>query len=121
MEICHWDEQIDQRNGKESLETGEGICGTLVCDRGSRQTREGEQVTRVRSPLNLCLIGDSRISSRDFPGGPVVKTRGSTAGGAGSISDWGTKIPDALRSGQKSKKQTNKQKPKKTLKNKNQL
>ena len=29
---------------------------------------------------------------RDFPGGPVVKTRASTAGGTGLIPGWGTKI-----------------------------
>ena len=31
----------------------------------------------------------------DFPGGPVVRLRASTAGGAGSILGWGTKIPHA--------------------------
>ena len=29
----------------------------------------------------------------DFTGGPVVKTWPSNAGGAGSISGWGAKIP----------------------------
>ena len=29
----------------------------------------------------------------DFPGGPVVKTSPSTAGGTGSIPGQGTKIP----------------------------
>ena len=32
----------------------------------------------------------------DFPGGPVVKTLPSKAGGAGSILGQGTKIPHAL-------------------------
>ena len=32
---------------------------------------------------------------RDFPGGPVVKTSPSNAGGAGSIPGWGAKIPYA--------------------------
>ena len=32
----------------------------------------------------------------DFPGGPVVKTSPSKAGGAGSIPGQGTKIPDAM-------------------------
>ena len=31
----------------------------------------------------------------DFPGGPVVKTSPSNAGGVGSIPDWGAKIPHA--------------------------
>ena len=31
--------------------------------------------------------------SRDFPGGPGVKTCASTAGGEGSIPGQGTKIP----------------------------
>ena len=35
--------------------------------------------------------------SWDFPGGPVVKTLPFNAGGAGSIPDWGAKIPHALR------------------------
>ena len=34
-------------------------------------------------------------SSRDFPGGPVVKTSPSNAGGAGSIPGRGAKIPHA--------------------------
>ena len=36
-----------------------------------------------------------RSSHGDFPGGPVVKTCASTAGGVGSIAGWGTKIPHA--------------------------
>ena len=32
----------------------------------------------------------------DFPGGPVVKTSPSNAGGEGSIPDWGTEIPTYL-------------------------
>ena len=35
--------------------------------------------------------------SGDFPGGPVVKTSPSNAGGAGSIPGRGAKIPHALR------------------------
>ena len=31
-----------------------------------------------------------------FPGGPVVKNPPSKAGDAGSIPDWGTKIPHAV-------------------------
>ena len=31
----------------------------------------------------------------DFPGGPVVKNPPYNAGDAGSIHDWGTKIPHA--------------------------
>ena len=34
---------------------------------------------------------------RDFPGGPVVKTSASNAGGAGPIPGQGAKIPHALR------------------------
>ena len=34
---------------------------------------------------------------RDFPGGPVVKTSPSNAGGAGSIPEMGPKIPHASR------------------------
>ena len=35
-------------------------------------------------------------SCRDFPGGPVVKTLPSNAGGGGLILGQGTKIPHAL-------------------------
>ena len=34
--------------------------------------------------------------NEDFLGGPVVKTSPSNAGGAGSIPDWGAKIPCAF-------------------------
>ena len=43
---------------------------------------------------------------RDFPGGPVVKTPPSNAGGTGSIPGPGTNIPHAMWYGQKLKKQT---------------
>ena len=33
------------------------------------------------------------MNHKDFPGGPVVKTLTSGAGGAGSIPGWGPKIP----------------------------
>ena len=56
--------------------------------------------------LNVCsvfqlLSFNSHLSRSsqgwEFPGGPVVKTSPSNAGGAGSIPGWGTKIPHALR------------------------
>ena len=31
----------------------------------------------------------------NFPGGPVVETSPSNAGGSGTISGWGSKIPHA--------------------------
>ena len=34
---------------------------------------------------------------KDFPGGPVIKTLPSNAGGAGSITGWGTKSHKALK------------------------
>ena len=37
----------------------------------------------------------TKISCRDFPGGPVVKNLPSNAGDAGSIPGQGTKIPRA--------------------------
>ena len=33
--------------------------------------------------------------TRDFPGGPVVKTSSSNAGASGSIPDWEAKVPHA--------------------------
>ena len=44
----------------------------------------------------------------DFPGGPVVKTLPSNAGGMGPIPGWGTKIPHAVGCGQKLKKKKKK-------------
>ena len=38
-----------------------------------------------------------KVNQRDFPGGPVVKTSPSNAGGAGSIAGRGAKIPHASR------------------------
>ena len=38
-----------------------------------------------------------KVSFRDFPDGPVVKTLPSSAGGAGSIPGGGTRIPHASR------------------------
>ena len=35
----------------------------------------------------------SKGLSRDFPGGPVVKTSPSNAGDIGSIPGWGLRIP----------------------------
>ena len=35
------------------------------------------------------------FKNRDLPGGPVVKTSPSKAGDAGSVPDWGVKIPHA--------------------------
>ena len=47
------------------------------------------------SPHLLFLF--SKLSPRDFPGGPVVKTLPSNAGGTGSTPGRGAKIPHALR------------------------
>ena len=33
---------------------------------------------------------------RDFPGGPVVETSPSNAGGEGSTPGWGTRVPHVL-------------------------
>ena len=54
---------------------------------------------------------------RDFPGGPVVKNPPSSAGDAGLIPGWGTKIPHAA--GQLSPCTTTREKP--TLHNKRSL
>ena len=62
----------------------------------------------VVKPLELVLV--DRLSSLgflksnfkillDFPGSPAVMTCASTAGSAGSIPVWGTKIPHASRCG----------------------
>ena len=46
--------------------------------------------------IGLCGT-ESRVTKRDFPSGPVVKTSSSSAGGTGSIPGWGAKIPHASR------------------------
>ena len=50
-------------------------------------------------PCNLYKITQQLYFNKsileDFPGGPVVKNLPHNAGDAGSIPDWGTKIPHA--------------------------
>ena len=41
------------------------------------------------------ISGRSRLKQGNFPGGPVVKTLTSDAGGTGPIPGWGAKIPYA--------------------------
>ena len=38
----------------------------------------------------------SKISAKDFPGGPVVRSHPSTAGGVASVPSQGTNIPHAI-------------------------
>ena len=45
----------------------------------------------------LLLVRFKNRITRDFPGGPVVKTSSSNAGGAGSIPGQGVEIPHAWR------------------------
>ena len=47
-----------------------------------------------------------RSTYRDFPGGPVVKSSPSNAGGAGSILSQGASIPHALWPKNKTNKKT---------------
>ena len=53
--------------------------------------------------LRLVTLFSSRIKNREFPGGPVVRTRRSHCWGPGSISGPGTKTLQASRPGQKIK------------------
>ena len=46
-----------------------------------------------------------KLISRDFPGGPVVRTSSSNTGVAGSISGQGPKIPQASRRKKRNVKQ----------------
>ena len=53
-------------------------------------------------PMYLSITGKENGNlkmswPRDFPGGPVVKTLPSNAGGAGLIPGWGAKIPHTSR------------------------
>ena len=50
--------------------------------------------------------------TREFPGGPVVRTPAFTAKSVGSIPGWGTKTPQATRRGQKQNKTTQTKKKK---------
>ena len=52
--------------------------------------------------IKTISVQNSRLG--DFPGGPVVKTPASIAGGIGSIPGLGTKIPHAVRPKRKRKK-----------------
>ena len=58
--------------------------------------------------LNPSFIPETKLNSRDFPGGPVIKASSSNAGGAGSIPGQRVKIPLVL--GPKKKNQKTKHK-----------
>ena len=60
----------------------------------------GDGVSGSKSLLKLMLrppkhLSKSKAPGRDFPGGPVVGTLPFNAGGTGSISGRGAKIPHA--------------------------
>ena len=42
------------------------------------------------------IVKATEQEARDFPGGPVVKNLPCNVGDAGSVSSWGSKIPQAL-------------------------
>ena len=50
------------------------------------------------------MIYGKRYTFGEFAGGPVVRTLCFTAKGVGSVPGWGTKIPQAMKHGQKKKK-----------------
>ena len=55
----------------------------------------GEPKRDERQVMQTPRMLFARHLNRDFPGGPVVKTSPSNAGGAGSIPGQGAKIPHA--------------------------
>ena len=70
-----------------------------------------KEKNKVRGPTLLnfktyCKAYSNQDSVGDFPGGSVVKTPHSHAGGEGSIPGRGTKIPYAAQYSQKKKKKT---------------
>ena len=69
-----------------------------VVSRNSSESRQGDRYGSKKK----------KHSAREFPGGPVVRTPCFHCGGVGSIPGQGTKIPQAVQCGQKTK--TNKQK-----------
>ena len=48
------------------------------------------------SPDTVSILNPRKPKCQDFPGGPVVKTLPSNAGGEGLIPGRGAKIPHAL-------------------------
>ena len=59
------------------------------------------QLEEVHQGHNGVWWGRKNRASRDFPGGPVVKTPCFQARGYGSIPGWGTNFPHALWHGEK--------------------
>ena len=51
--------------------------------------------------VSFLTQSSSAINFGVLPGGPVVKTLPSTAGGTGSVSGWGIKIPHVVWDGQR--------------------
>ena len=64
-----------------------------------KKGRKGKDGKKEKEETDIILYPEKSFKSewRDFPGSPVVKNSPSTAGGAGSISCWGAKIPHALK------------------------
>ena len=56
---------------------------------------------RLRQPSDLGPLTYVKVESREFPGGPVVRTQRFPCWGPGSIPDPGTKIPQATWHSQK--------------------
>ena len=54
------------------------------------------------------MIYGKRYTFGEFAGGPVVRTLCFTAKGVGSVPGWGTKIPQAMKHGQKKKREREK-------------
>jgi len=76
------------------------VTGVLIREETWRQVQtEGrvceEKTDAQREPL--INFGCKDRQWRDFPGGLVVKTSPSKAGGVGLNSGWGAKIPHASR------------------------
>ena len=63
----------------------------MFLDSGAEKVGRSTQMNTSNYPPDLL-----KKAYRFFPGGRVVKTSPSMAGGAGSIPDWGTKIPHVL-------------------------
>ena len=56
--------------------------------------KEKHQIKRREQ--TICLLRSYYKNYRDIPGSPVVKNLSWSAGDAGSIPGWGSKIPHAL-------------------------